>query len=175
MGDRSDTATALLAPGGCRRQRLSEEERRALYSGPWNVGYLIRTVSRRARDQIKVLLGEQGINIGMWPYLWALYKKDGVPQVVLGRSVKAVGPSVVSAVNQLERAGLARRVRDERDMRVANIHLTDKARALRPRIEQCVSDVNERALQFLSDEEVALLITIVEKINAGLDQDVRQP
>ncbi|KQK31414.1 hypothetical protein ARD30_03145 [Bosea thiooxidans] len=111
----------------------------------------------------------------MWPYLWALYKKDGVPQVVLGRSVKAVGPSVVSAVNQLERAGLARRVRDERDMRVANIHLTDKARALRPRIEQCVSDVNERALQFLSDEEVALLISIVEKINAGLDQEVRQP
>jgi len=174
MDDRSDTATALLAPGGRRRERLSDEERRALYSGPWNVGYLIRTVTRRARDQIKVLLAEQGVNIGMWPYLWALYKKDGIPQVVLGRSVKAVGPSVVSAVNQLERTGLARRVRDEKDMRVARIYLTEKARTLKPRIEQCVSDVNERALQFLSDEEVALLIAIVEKINTGLDQDVGQ-
>ena len=47
------------------------------------------------------------------------------------------------------------------------------ARTLRPHIEQCVSDVNERALQFLSDAEVALLISIVEKINAGLDKDVR--
>lgn len=160
------------SPGRERRTTLDEEGRRPLYSGAWNVGFFIRTINRRARDQIKELLAERNVNIGMWPYLWALYHQDGISQVVLGRSVKAVGPSVVSAVNQLERAGLARRVRSESDLRVAHVYLTEKAHALRPAIEQCVSEVNERALQFLRKEEIDQLISALEKIKIGLEEDM---
>ncbi len=78
------------SPGRERRTTLDEEGRRALYSGAWNVGFFIRTINRRARDQIKELLAERNVNIGMWPYLWALYHQDGISQVVLGRSVKGL-------------------------------------------------------------------------------------
>lgn len=169
MGKSNVQLSAATAPGRRRHELWSVEQRVSTYSGAWNVGFQMRDVSRQARERIKVLLAKQGVNIGMWPYLWALYQEDGLPQFKLAKMVRSGGPTVVNAINQLERKGLAKRVRSSEDLRVAHVFLTDKAHTMRFDIARCVSDVNEVALQFLDDTEVETLIALLKRVEIGLN------
>lgn len=160
---------AAVPAGARERARWSVSKREAFYADRWNFGYQVRDLHRMFRAGVQAQMGTLGIPVSLWSYLWALYEEDGLIQNELARRVRLMGPSVVSAVNQMERLGLAERRRSLDDRRTVNIHLTPKGRALRPRIVAMAVESNARALQHLSTAEVNTLLEMLAKIRRGME------
>jgi DNA-binding MarR family transcriptional regulator len=145
------------------------KRRRELLVGDWNIGFLVRDTHRQFRAHLRDRLLDEPHVLSLWSYLWALFKEDGLAQNELARRVRLVGPSVVSAINQMERLGLARRVRSETDRRVVHVWLTPKGRTLESRMKDVAAELSDFALGDLSDEEIAAFCQLFARIRARLE------
>ena len=110
-----------------------------------------------------------GLPVGYWSYLWALYEEDGLVQAELARRVRLMGPSVVVAVNGLERRGLVERRPSSEDRRTVNVFLTSEGRAIRKDILRVAAEYNAAALRHLSNAEVEALFDLLTKVRGGLE------
>ncbi len=144
----------------------------AAYADRWNLGFTVRDLHRLFRLKIRERLASENALLSYWSYLWALYEQDGLAQHELAKRVRLVGPSIVAAINQMERKGLVRRVRSESDRRVVHIFLTAKGRGLRTTIRSIAMELNERALGDLTDDEIDTLLALLARARAGLERPV---
>jgi DNA-binding MarR family transcriptional regulator len=80
-------------------------------------------------------------------------------------------PTTASALTNMERKGLVRRVRNRSDRRIVNVFLTERGRALRRELLPLAAEVNEAALRGLSVNEVAHLRALLTKLRTRLDAD----
>lgn len=110
-----------------------------------------------------------------WGYLWALYQEDGLAQNELARRVRLMGPSVVAALNQMERLGLVRRQRSQTDRRVVHVFLAEKGQDMRQDMTEVAVAGNEAALRHLTNQEVELLLTLLAKVRTGLEESQDGP
>jgi DNA-binding MarR family transcriptional regulator len=169
------TAVARLAaidddvPAPAPTRGRNTKRRRELLVGDWNIGFLVRDTHRQFRAHLRERLMHEPHILSLWSYLWALFKEDGLAQNELARRVRLVGPSVVSAINQMERLGLARRVRSETDRRVVHVWLTPKGRALESVMKDIAAELSDFALADLSDEEIATFCTLFARVRARLE------
>jgi len=161
--------------GDLERASWPEDMKLGLFTGKWNIGYIMRDLHRMFRSEVKDTITSHNIPVSMWAYLWALYQEDGLAQNELARRVRLVGPSVVSGLNQMERLGLVRRQRSKEDKRVINVFLTAKGNKLRDDIMEAASRTNIKALRFLSSSEINLLIGLLERVGKGLEQNGARP
>ena len=67
----------------------------------------------------------------MWYFLRVLWQQDGISQRELSQRVGMMEPTTASALNNMERKGFVRRLRNRTDRRVVNVFLTERGRALR--------------------------------------------
>ena len=82
-----------------------------------------------------------------------------------GRLAELMGLStgaVTTVLDRLERAGLARRVRDEHDRRKVNVVVTEKAGALIWPFYEPLMKMSERLYVRYSDEQLALVLDFLE-------------
>ena len=120
-------------------------------------------------------LTPHGASVSHWGYLWALYEEDGLAQNELARRVRLMGPSVVVALNQMERLDLVRRQRSEADRRVVHVFLTEKGRSMRKDMMHIAIAGNEAALRHLTNEEVEQLLSLLAKVRTGLEESQDEP
>ena len=84
-----------------------------------------------------------------------------------------IDPStMVSLIDQLERAGLAKRRPSARDRRAREIAMTPKGRRLLERSRRLIDDVEEQVLGGLSDTEREELLRLLRR---ALDSAPPQP
>lgn len=139
-----------------------------------SVGYLLRMTSRVFTRAFQERIEQEGITIGMWYYLRALWEQDGVTQSELSQKVGTMDPSTGSALKKMERLGLIYRSDDKSDRRKRYIYLTDKAKKnravfLRHSVE--LQDVVERILTRSEEAQLRRILTkLRERIkNESLD------
>ncbi|MBI0539193.1 MarR family transcriptional regulator [Roseomonas sp. KE2513] len=150
-------------------------KRQELYAGPWNIGFQFRDLHRIFRGRVQDTLRQHGSSVSHWGYLWALYEEDGLAQNELARRVRLMGPSVVVALNQMERLDLVRRQRSEADRRVVHVFLTEKGRSMRKDMMHIAIAGNEAALRHLTNEEVEQLLSLLAKVRTGLEESQDEP
>jgi DNA-binding MarR family transcriptional regulator len=136
-----------------------------------SVGYLVRQTHRAFIRSLQVRIAPHGVSIGMWFYLRALWQEDGISQRELSQRVGIMEPTTASALNNMERKGLVRRLRNRGDRRVVNVFLTERGRALRDRLLPLAAAVNDVALVGLSAEELGQLRALLTRVRAELDAD----
>ncbi len=161
--------------GNLERAAWPDELKRDLFTGKWNIGFIMRDLHRMFRGEVKDAIASHGVSVSMWSYLWTLYQEDGLPQNELARRVRLVGPSVVAGLNQMERLGLVRRQRSKEDRRVIHVFLTPKANALRDDIMMAASKASAKALRFLSSSEINLLVGLLARVKQGLENGEEGP
>lgn len=161
--------------GGLERAGWPDDLKRDLFTGKWNIGFIMRDLHRMFRGEVKDAIASHGVSVSMWSYLWTLYQEDGLAQNELARRVRLVGPSVVAGLNQMERLGLVRRQRSKEDRRVIHIFLTPKANALRDDIMMAASKASAKALRFLSSSEINLLVGLLARVKQGLENGEERP
>ncbi len=98
-------------------------------------------------------IAAHGVSIGQWYFLRALWEEDGLTQRELSHRVGMMEPTTVTALNGMEKRGLVERIRNARDRRKMNIHLTDKGRSLREKLMPVEAEVNRLAVAGLSRSE----------------------
>jgi DNA-binding MarR family transcriptional regulator len=151
--------TRTNSPGKIRLGAYAPEE---------TIGYLIWDTIRTFHRTFQKLVSAHGINFGMWPFLRALWTQDGIGIRELSACVHLSPPTTLKAVIALEQAGLAHRVRDQRDSRKTLVYLTAKGRKLFSRVLPDMRYVNRMAVKGMSDFEQAEVKRLLKHMRANM-------
>jgi DNA-binding MarR family transcriptional regulator len=115
-------------------------------------GFLLEDAARLMTQAFSKKLAPHGIALGVFPFLRALWERDGVTQAEIADRVGRKGPTAVTALRQMERDDIIRRVADKADRRKAHVYLTAKGRILYTRaipdteahMERCLAGFNQK-------------------------------
>ena len=138
------------------------------YTPGQSLGYLVRDTFRAFTRELESRITAEGVSIGQWYFLRALWEEDGLTQRELSRRVGMMEPTTVTAVNAMESKGLVRRERDAVDRRKMKVVLTEHGRSLKRRLLPCAKAVNELAADGLSEDEVATLRRLLDRARQNL-------
>lgn len=130
------------------------------------VSLAARGFARLSEERLKPL----GFGIGHLPVLVALQDGGASTQRDLARFARIGQPPMAQMLARMERNGLIRRTRDPADGRSSRIELTHSAEARLPDAVAALLRGNDEALRGFTDTEAGLLIVLLKRLIAKLDQ-----
>lgn len=139
-----------------------------------SVGYQIRVTHRALQRFLQLKIEPHGVTLGMWYFLRALWHEDGLNQRELSRRVGTMEPTTLSAVLNMEKKGLVRRVQNKKDRRKWHVHLTAKGRALKAELIPLAREVVDTAVQSLSGKEIKQLLEGLAEVQENLHATISQ-
>ena len=139
-----------------------------------SVGYQIRVTHRALQRFLQLKIEPHGVTLGMWYFLRALWHEDGLNQRELSRRVGTMEPTTLSAILNMEKKGLVRRVQNKKDRRKWHVHLTTKGRALKAELIPLAREVVDTAVQSLSRKEIRQLLEGLAEVQRNLHATVSQ-
>jgi MarR family transcriptional regulator, organic hydroperoxide resistance regulator len=147
----------------------SNGQREFAYPLEFSVGYLLRATYRCFAQDLQRYLGPYDIPMGMWYFLRALWQEDGLTQRELSQRVGSMEPTTVEQLRNMERRGFVERRRSAEDRRKIHVYLTAEGRALRGKLLPHAAEVNNVALQGLSEGEIGFLRLVLSRMKENLD------
>lgn len=145
------------------------------YTDPDNsLGYLSRVVFRSFSRLLERRTMEHSVSSGQWRFLRQLWREDGITQRELSERVGMREPTTVVALKGLEKAGLITRKKTADDRRKTFIFLTPHAKRLELILAPMNAEVHEIATRDMTDEEVALLQSLMRRVIANLSDETRK-
>lgn len=102
-----------------------------------------------------------GLSVIEWYVLQALYDQDGQHASELARAVGRAATSFTPNLDKLQNKGLIERQADTRDRRAVRIYLTQKAKEMRPEIEQTVNKIENKWADQFSEDDYKTFLNIV--------------
>jgi len=100
-----------------------------------------------------------------------LWEHDGIDQHELQKLLGQAQPTIVNAMEQLEKRGLIERHRSQKDGRRISVHLTSKGQALKHDVLHFAAEVQNTALEKVSEDEFGQLLDIFSRIRRSLMKD----
>ncbi|MBI1203334.1 MAG: MarR family transcriptional regulator [Rhodopseudomonas sp.] len=173
-----ERAAALSRPDATKRpkKRSTAKPRRDQVDLPFaeSIGYQIRTTHRALQRLLQLKIEPSGVTLGMWYFLRALWNEDGLTQRELSRRVGTMEPTTMSAILNMEKSGLVRRVRDKTDRRKIHVHLTAKGSRLRNDLVPLAKDVVSIAANGLSAAEIKQFLGYLSEVQKNLQANLSQ-
>lgn len=136
-----------------------------------SVGFSVREVWRSFARCLQPRIAREGVTIGMWFALRMLWDEDGMTQRELGERVGINAPTMVMALNSMERAGFVKRVQNRTDRRKINVFLTQRGRKLKNKLWPMAAEVLAIGLSGLTREQVHSLNRMLTQIRVNLEGD----
>lgn len=152
-------------------KRLSGARLEHYISTRESVGFVAREVYRSFARCLQPRIAREGVSIGMWFVLRMLWDEDGMTQRELGDRVGINGPTMVTALNSMERAGLVKRVKNRADRRKINVFLTERGRKLKSKLWPMAAEVLALGLSGLTRDQVHSLNKMLMQIRLNLESD----
>lgn len=134
-----------------------------------SIGFLISLTHRKLVPLLDARVSQAGISYGMWYFLRVLWEGDGISQREIADRVGMTTPTALAALRKLERLELVELQQDPDDGRRTRVLLTKKGRDLNRDLVPKVAQINEIALDGLTDAEVEALRRALTKIQANAD------
>ncbi len=133
-----------------------------------SVGYQIRQTHRALQRFLQLKIEPYDVTLGMWYFLRALWHEDGLTQRELSRRIGTMEPTTLSAIQNMERRGLVRRVRDKTDRRKWHIRLTPKAQNLKKDLIPLARQVVSSSVEGMGAREVQELLHSLTEIQKNI-------
>jgi DNA-binding MarR family transcriptional regulator len=133
--------------------------------------HLIKDASKAMVRALQTRLAEHAVAHGHWTFLRILWKSNGISQTELSERAGVAKPSTAAAVKAMEDLGYIERRQKADNKKKVYIHLTDAGRALETTLVPEALDVNEVALEGLSEQQVIALRQTLSKIIDNLVRD----
>jgi DNA-binding MarR family transcriptional regulator len=133
-----------------------------------SIGYLLRDTARRILGGLTARLEPHGITLPQYFVLRELWQEEGLTQREVANRVGVLEPTMVTTLDALERLGMILRVRSTTDRRKTHLQLTPEGRTMRDTLHGYASDVLERALGGISDDEIVALRRVLQQIKRNL-------
>jgi MarR family transcriptional regulator, organic hydroperoxide resistance regulator len=171
---RKSAKSGKVWPQGKVRPRAKTAAGEADFPFAESVGYQIRSTHRALQRFLQLKIEPHGVTLGMWYFLRALWHENGLNQRELSRRVGTMEPTTLSAILNMERKGLVRRVQNKKDRRKWHVHLTAKGRALKAELIPLARKVVDTAVQSLSRNEVRQLLEALAEVQKNLHATLSQ-
>ncbi|MBX3044735.1 MAG: MarR family transcriptional regulator [Candidatus Kapabacteria bacterium] len=135
-----------------------------------SVGFFIGYVSNSMRNSLTRIFQENGYDIthSQWLILMMLWMKDGRRQNELTELVYKEKTTITRLIDNMEKKNLLIRVPDLQDKRNKYVYLTNSGKELRDKLTPMVLNLNKKASEGLSDEELVNLKSVLTKIHNNL-------
>jgi DNA-binding MarR family transcriptional regulator len=133
----------------------------------------IQWIYKLINRQMEETLGEYKLSHGEWTLLRHLAMEGPPHRSSPGRLAKREGLSsgaMTNRLDQLEKAGLVRRLPDREDRRALHVELTDKGHKLWADSISAQASKEARLAAALDDRELAQLNKLLKKVLAGLEE-----
>ena len=128
------------------------------------IGFLLWDANRAMNREFSNRIAQHGVSLGLWPFLRALWERDGLSQRELSEKVRMKGPTTVAALNKLEERGLVRREENKKDARKINVYLTPAGRKVYRKVIPEVEAVNRQCLERLTESDQAEFKDMIKRI-----------
>ncbi len=138
------------------------------YPLAFSIGAAIRLTHRQFAQDLQERLAPYDIPVGMWFFFRALWEEDGLTQRQLSQRVGSMEQTTVEQLKNMERRGYIERRRSLDDRRKIHVHLTESGMALKNQLLPFAREVNQVALEGLSDGEIGFLRLVLDRIRANL-------
>jgi MarR family transcriptional regulator, organic hydroperoxide resistance regulator len=133
-----------------------------------SVGFELRRADRAVEADLQARLSSVGLQIGMWLYLRALWREDGLTQTELSWRIGARKPTTLDQLRRMQKRGLIRFGRSTEDKRRVSVFLTEEGRTLKARLLPLAKLNHDAALQGFSAEEVETLYDLLHRIRSNV-------
>ena len=133
------------------------------------VNYLARLFAKALYRRI----GPHGVTRGQFPVLLVLWEHEGWTQTQLAERLAVEQPTMANTLKRMERDGLIERIPDPEDRRQARVHLTSRGRELEHVLTVSARETNAVALEGLSAQEQAQLMSVARRMIVNLEGDAR--
>ena len=130
-------------------------------------GQLFFRLWRATHTQTAAALASIGLTPALFAVLNYLRANEGAIQQQIGSSMGIDPSTMVSLVDQLERAGLAKRRLHPQDRRAREVLITPKGRRALKRGRELAREVEDDVLQGLSHAERGQLVALLRKAFAS--------
>jgi DNA-binding MarR family transcriptional regulator len=130
-------------------------------------GQLFFRLWRASHTQIAAALQSIGLTPALFAVLNYLRAREGAIQQQIGSAMGIDPSTMVSLVDQLERAGLAKRRPHPQDRRAREVLITPKGRRTLKRARELAEEVEGDVLHGLSPAERRQLVTLLRKAFAA--------
>jgi MarR family transcriptional regulator for hemolysin len=135
-------------------------------------GQLFFRLWRATHTRAAGVLGSVGLTPALFALLNVIGAREGAIQQELGSALGIDRSTMVSLIDQLESAGLARRRPSDTDRRAREIAITPKGRRLLQRARGLISQTEDEVLAGLTADERRELLALVRR---ALDSAPAQP
>lgn len=162
----SDSAVAGLKRSGPRRTETSADQR--IKNEPYDfqtgsLGYALRRAQVRTYDLYYAMLSSLELSPARLTALSIIATESEITQAVLAQKLGITAASVLKLVDFLEDSGLIVRLTCE-DRRKYVLGLTPAGREKLEEVRRRIPAYEHRIAQQLSDEERALLLSLLERV-----------
>ncbi|MGM5068802.1 MarR family winged helix-turn-helix transcriptional regulator [Rhodococcus qingshengii] len=140
--------------------------------GGWELSHALIRVARLHRAVAGRVLRRVGLHPSQEITLLHLW--DGGPQRLtdLATLLDSDAATVTRTITRLERGGYVRRVPSETDKRVMIVEATTASRALREEVMHACREIDQRISDGFNEQDRAATLTLLERIEQNLEQDV---
>lgn len=133
-----------------------------------SLAWLIRDTHRLFAATLEPLVSREGVTVCHWYYLRILSEFDGLTQRELSEKVGVHPNTAVPALDNMEKHGLVKRVRDANDRRRMCVHLTPKGRRLRNEMIPDVRAMVYRSIAHVTLSELDTFFKVMTRIGQNL-------
>jgi MarR family transcriptional regulator for hemolysin len=132
------------------------------------IGLQLARASKVVGRAFNAALAEVGGSLPVWLILTTLRRDAHPSQQQLARAVGLEGPTLTRHLDQLEAAGLVRRVPHPDDRRAVRVEPTEAGLALHARMLEVVIAFNRRLTAGLSQSDLARLRELLDALEANV-------
>lgn len=120
------------------------------------------------RLQKKFNTATLNLTIEQWSVLYHLWKQDGISQQDLCKATFRDKPSITRLVDNLEKAGLVKRIAAENDRRINRIYLTKQAQKLQQESMEIAEETLNEALEGVAPEKIEICKEVLQVVYDNL-------
>lgn len=133
-----------------------------------SIAWHVRDLHRLFTSHLQSLVARHGAAVGHWYYLRVLAEQNGLTQLELSRRVGLAATTSVPALDNMEKQGLVKRVRDTEDRRRSFVFITDKGLALIDELMPSITALLEHAVAGVSERDLKTFHKVLVLIEANL-------
>jgi DNA-binding MarR family transcriptional regulator len=120
------------------------------------------------RLQKKFNSSDISLTIEQWSVLYHLWKQDGISQQELCNATFRDKPSITRLVDNLEKAGLVKRVACETDRRINNIFITKQAEKLQEKSMELAEETLNESLEGVPADKIDICKEVLQIVYDNL-------